>query len=163
MRFLIALLGALFFSQAQAFDVQGSGYIYRAVDGDTYWVSGIEPQVYRQLYSQSRDSDHFNDRYRSVKMRLGAVDTAESVHTNEARNTLRGKSISAHMKRLTEDQQVTFRCWDVGKYGRPICSVSASNIGDIGLYLIQNGFSEYVTHWGRHPYLDAQYRRAGGG
>ena len=107
MRLLIALLGALLFSQAQAFDVQGSGYIYRAVDGDTYWVSGIDPQVYRQLYSQSRDSDHFNDRYRSVKMRLGAVDTAESVHSNEARNTLRGKTISAHMKRLTEDQQVT--------------------------------------------------------
>jgi hypothetical protein len=46
----------------------------------------------------------------------------------------------------------------VGKYGRPICSVSAANIGDIGLYLIQNGFSEYITHWGRHPYMDAYSR-----
>lgn len=162
MRILAALFALLWLSSAQAFDIQGSGYIYRAADGDTYWVSDIQPQAYRQLFSQSRDPDHFNDRYRSVKMRLGATDTAESVHRDEARNTLRGKTISAFMGQLTKNQKVTFRCWDIGDYDRPICSIKAANIGDIGLYLIKNNFSEYVTYWGRHPFLDAEYRQAGG-
>jgi|AntDeeMinimDraft_5_1070356.scaffolds.fasta_scaffold38520_1 endonuclease YncB( thermonuclease family) len=157
---VIWLIAAVFSAEAHAFEIEGSGTVYRAVDGDTYWVSNIEPAVYQALLAESRNRDHFNDRYRSVKIRLGAVDTAESVHADAAKNTLRGQSISEHMKRVSKDQQARFRCWDVGRYGRPICSISLSNIGDIGLYLIRNQFSDYVTHWGSHPFMDGAYRSA---
>lgn len=161
-RFLIFLLAALAATTASAIDVSGTGSVYRAVDGDTFWITGVNRQAYDQLWSASRDPNNFNPKYQSVKIRIGGVDTAESVHTDQSRNSPRGNVISEHMKSVSADQPASFRCWDVGKYGRPICAIQLKNIGDIGLYLIEKDFSTYVTRFGNHPYYDSAYRQAGG-
>lgn len=155
--FAAAIMLMLGTANAHAFDISGTGSIYKASDGDTFWVTGIEEGAYKQLWAYSQDPRHFNHKYRSVKMRIGGVDTAESVHHNKALNTAHGATISDHMKDVATNQSARFRCWTIGKYKRPICAVSLDNIGDIGLYLIRNDFSPYVTRFGRHPYLHNAY------
>ena len=151
---------AIFSLQVYAFDISGTGTVYKAVDGDTFWISGIEDDVYEQLWAYSRDRDNFRHEYRSAKIRIGNVDTPESVHKNSALNTERGMSVSEHMKDIAKGQKASFRCWTIGKYGRPICAVNLDNIGDVGLYLIRNNFSPYITRFGRHPYMHNAYAGA---
>jgi endonuclease YncB( thermonuclease family) len=157
----ILLLAILVFSaSAQAFDISGTGTVWRAVDGDTFWISDVERSTFDQLWQKSQDPDHFNRKYSSIKIRIGGVDTEESTHKDRSKNTDRGRGISEHMKKLSAGQPARFRCWTIGKYGRPICAVNLQDIGDIGRYLITNGLSPYVTVWGAHPYLHEVYRQA---
>jgi endonuclease YncB( thermonuclease family) len=87
MRYVLFALVFLFSGGSQAFDVFGTGTVWRAVDGDTFWITGIAPGTYERLWSQSRNPDHFNRKHFSVKMRIGVVDTAESVHKDKSKNT----------------------------------------------------------------------------
>jgi len=160
MKYVIFSVLFLFSGASQAFDVSGTGVVWRAVDGDTFWISDIEPGTYGLLWSHSRNPDHFNQKHSSIKMRIGGVDRAESNHKDKRKNTAQGRAISDHMKPISAGQAAQFRCWTIGDHGRPICAIELQNIGDIGLYLIKKGLSPYVTYWGRHPYLDDIYRRA---
>lgn len=142
------------------FEIHGEGKIYRVTDGDTLWVTGIEKDVYRALWERSGDDDHFNHKYRSVKMRIGAIDTAESTHKDKRKNTYQGKVSSNYLRSRVEKDSAGFVCWDIGKYNRPICMVNAESIGDIGLHMIENGHSHYDTRFGLHPYLHREYLSA---
>ncbi|WP_318433663.1 hypothetical protein [Photobacterium leiognathi] len=56
---------------------------------------------------------------------------------------------------------MTLRCWDFGRYGRPICSIRTEhNNKDWGLEAIKAGHSDYITKYGKHPFLHSKYRVA---
>lgn len=154
----LALSGSAF--AERQFEIHGEGQIYSVSDGDTMWVTGINQEVYTALWEKSQDEDHFRHKYRSVKMRVGGIDTAESNHLDKSKNTYQGKVSSDHLRSKIEKGKARFVCWDIGKYNRPICMIYAASIGDVGLYMIQNGHSAYETRFGLHPYLHEQYRSA---
>lgn len=142
--------------------IEGEGFVYRVVDGDTYIVNVKEPKVYAALKSSARTSNekkYFDDKYRSFKIRLGNIDTAESKHYDASRNSQKGVETSDYVKKKLNKQNIAFTCWDFGKYGRAICSVRLGGV-DLGLHLIQQGFSSYYTSFGSHPYLDSEYSNA---
>lgn len=141
--------------------VKGTGVVYRVIDGDTYDINVDSQDVYNQLKSNSTGNElrYFKDHYKNFRVRLANTDTAESKHPDAKRNSAEGKTASLFAKQLIEKKRVEFACWDHGRYGRLICSVSV-NGRDVGLTLIENGFSHYVTSWGRHPYMHSSYQSA---
>lgn len=144
-----------------SFMVKGEGTIYRVVDGDTYVLNVNDISVYNALKSQAKKPNElgfFNDKYKSFRVRLGNVDTAESVHPDKSKNSAAGKTASHYVKEKLEGQKVDFSCWQYGIKGRAICSVIL-NGEDFGLHLIKNGYSTYYTKFGKHPYLDKEYRK----
>ena len=153
--------------------IVGTGLIYTVIDGDTVWVNVDDRGVFAKFTQAAKDSDSvyqnkkesaLKTRYRSVKMRLGGINTAESVHRNTSLNSKEGKSASDFLKSKASKRQAKFACWDHGLYGRPICSVEFQDMDnsyvDIGYLMISEGHSNYVTKYGKHPYADADYRRA---
>lgn len=142
--------------------VEGEGFVYRVIDGDTYIVNVKSQSVYNELKSYAKtknERQHFNDKYKAFKIRLGNIDTAESKHVDSSRNSEMGVTTSEYVKKKLNKQMITFSCWDYGKYGRAICSVRLGG-KDLGLHLLKQGFSSYYTVFGAHPYLDAEYSRA---
>lgn len=144
--------------------VSSPGTVYRVIDGDTYIVNMNNPAQYRALY-EAADSDpqrerYFNHQYRSIRVRLANADTPESEHADDRRNSLEGKEISALMTQLLEGQPTKLNCYDWGYYGRAICSLTFYNGVDVAEWLISQGYSPYVTRWGRHRYYDERYRQA---
>lgn len=142
--------------------VQGTGVAYIVIDGDTLIVNADDKKNYNKLKSYSRAPDqlrYFDDRFKSFRIRLAAVDTQESVHKDKSKNSQQGKEASIYLKNKIEKKRIGYTCWDHGKYGRLICSVSYKG-KDIGLDLIENGYSKYISYWGKHPYLDKEYRTA---
>lgn len=138
--------------------VEGTGYVYRVIDGDTYDINIDSNAVYNDLKSKSnkKERKYLKDKYKNFRVRLANTNTAESKHPDASRNTSEGKTASNYVKNLIEGKKVRFVCWDHGKYGRAICSVSYGG-QDVGLNLIQNNYSTYVTRYGKHPYLHNQY------
>jgi len=101
----------------------------------------------------------FNPRTRTFNARIGNINTAESVHPDESRNTAAGEKASAYAKRLIEGRDVKFACWDTGYYLRPICSVWASDqSSDFATAMIEAGYSTYVTKYGNHPFWHDHYQ-----
>lgn len=141
--------------------VEGSGFVYRVIDGDTYDINVNSQEIYNQLKANSKGKElkYFKDKYKNFRIRLANTNTAESKHPDASKNSSEGKNASYYAKNLIEKKKVRFTCWDHGRYGRLICSVSVGG-QDVGLNLIQNGYSHYVTSWGTHPYLDSDYRNA---
>ena len=85
------------------------------------------------------------------------------MHADSNRNSAAGREASKVVKQMMANQPVQFTCYDFGRYGRSICNIGFSHEGrvaDLGEWLIRNGYSRYVTAWGRNPYLDAEYRAA---
>lgn len=144
--------------------ITSAGEVYRVVDGDTFVVNLEDPDAYRALVDAAdghpRRLRYLNNQYQSIRVRLANVDTPESVHTNEARNTEEGRQLSAKVTRMLEGEETQVSCFDWGYFGRAICSIDMPNGGDLGQWLIENGHSDYETRWGRHPYLDSEYRDA---
>ncbi len=141
--------------------VFGTGVVYRVVDGDTMIVTADSRGVYDQLKgaaTKNKEKKHFNDKYGSFKVRIGNINTPESVHRNQAKNTVEGKYASDYVKKNWEKQEVSFVCWDFGHYGRPICSLSSNGI-DLGADLIEKGYSTYEYKWGKHPFLHSMYMK----
>lgn len=169
---LAALFGGLFlfasFDAAafqQGYDtITSTGTVYRVVDADTFVVNLDDTNAYRQLVyvaqGEPRRLDYLNDDYQSIRVRLANVDTAESVHSDDSRNTEQGRQLSKQVAAALEGQATRVTCFDWGDYGRAICSITLPNGSDLGQWLIGNGHSDYVTRWGRHPYLDAEYQAA---
>lgn len=156
---LLLILTASTVSAAVQFDIQGKASVFRAADGDTLILTGVEDRHYWALKKRSGDQRHFWDKYRSVKVRIGNLMVEESSHKDKRRNTAFGRQVAGYVKDLMEGRSVNYRCWDIGDYGRPICSVSFSGT-DLGIHLIERGMGRYGTGYGPHPYLHSQYQRA---
>ncbi len=142
----------------------GTAVVYRVVDGDTFVVNLDDPALF-QRFTSAAGSDrgrlrYLDERFQSIRVRLANVDTPESVHSNKALNTAEGKAISLEVKRMIEGKPVQVLCHDWDRYGRSICSVRLAGNQDLGLWLIQSGYSPYVTRWGKNPYLHTEYSRA---
>jgi endonuclease YncB( thermonuclease family) len=139
----------------------GEAFVYKVIDGDTLYVS-LNKNSYNK-FKEAADTEgkksNLNDKYQSIKFRIGSIDTEESVHRTANKNTVGGKEASKYLAGWAEKQTVKYACYQHGFYGRPICSVSV-NGKDIGETMIANGYSNYVTKYGRHPFLDKEYRKA---
>lgn len=166
-RLLIALAGLLafpFHSHAitPSSPVITQGTVYRVIDGDTYVVNVDDAAFARFQAAAGKDqrrNRYLDPRFNSIRVRLANVDTPESVHANPKMNTQAGRDASAAVKRLIEGKQVEVRCHDWGQYGRSICNVLLGG-SDVGLWLIQQGHSEYVSRWGKNPYMHREYTQA---
>jgi len=143
--------------------VIGTGTVYRVVDGDTYVVNIDDAGVFSRFVNDAtgnRGRQRYLDQaHQSIRVRLANIDTAESVHADTARNNAAGREASDTVKRRLQGQKVKVLCHGWGRYGRSICNVQLNGnaAGDMGLWLIQEGYSQYVTRWGANPYLHQQY------
>ena len=171
MKSILKIVGAITLFAAPllsyAVTIEGNGVVDRVVDGDTLVVRVTHQPTFNQFIAAAQGNDrrmrYLSTRDQTIRVRLGSVDTAESVHVNAARNSAEGQEASRVVKRLMDRQPVSFQCYDFGRYGRSICNIGFSLNGqrtDLGAWLIANGYSQYVTAWGRNPSLDAQYRQA---
>lgn len=141
--------------------IEGTGKVYRVVDGDTIVVNVDSASFSRfvELANTDDKKKHLNHQYKSVKFRIANVNTAESVHKIKSKNTAAGKTASNYLTRLVDKKSVRFKCYDHGDYGRPICVVATGN-KDLSYNIILNGYSEYVTAWGKNPYYHSNYQSA---
>ncbi|KKN85057.1 hypothetical protein LCGC14_0282260 [marine sediment metagenome] len=155
------------YSLSEREPVIAEGTVIRVIDGDTYDIRIDNPSIYEQFKDDAR-GDSRRERYvrqrsQSIRVRLASIDTAESVHVNPERNSVRGKQSSSVVSNMLSNQPVSVKCYDWGRYGRSICNVEFLYQGqptDLGEWLIKNGHSEYVSKWGRNPYKDREYREA---
>ncbi|MBC5851289.1 thermonuclease family protein [Vibrio metschnikovii] len=139
--------------------VYGTGVISYVIDGDTMIVNADKRSDFiklRNAATEKKELDHFYDKYSGFKVRLGNINTPESVHRNKALNTVEGKYASDYVRKNWENKKVKFVCWDFGHYGRPICSLSSNGV-DLGADLIEKGHSTYEYKWGKHPFLHSMY------
>lgn len=145
--------------------VIGTGTVYRVVDGDTYVVNIDDAGVFSRFVDDAagnRGRQRYLDQaHQSIRVRLANIDTAESVHADPARNSAAGRAASDAVKQRLQGHRVKVLCHGWGRYGRSICNVQLNGnaAGDMGLWLIQEGYSQYVTRWGANPYLHQQYMR----
>lgn len=158
-KYLLIFMAVAFIMPSHAFEISGKGQIYYVIDGDTVLMSGVQNDVYRFLKNQSHDKDNFNDRYNSIKIRIGNINTKESKHRDKSRNSKAGEEAGNYLKNLVEKKYFNFYCWDIGDHGRPICSVFNEQI-DIGEHMIKRGYTDYVTYWGKHPKWHKRYSEA---
>lgn len=144
--------------------ITSTGSVHRVIDADTFIINLNGAAAYNQLAEAAQNDPqrlrHFNDTYQSIRVRLANIDTPESVHPDASRNTEEGRLLSQQVKVMLEGQATSVGCWDWGDFGRAICSITLPNGDDLGHWLIENGHSDYVTRWGRHPYLDSEYQAA---
>ena len=175
--FALIILGIVTIKKSLAaeapYDVSGTGTITWVADGDTVRVKVNETEAFAVLYAIASKEERnrqrslqinkrFNTAEQSMLIRISNIDTDESVHPDPSRNTASGIRASDYAKR-TFTGPVTFRCSDIGFYGRPICSVAGANFGDWGIHMIEAGFTDYETRYGRHPFQHQAYLRASSG
>jgi len=169
---IAGLAMVLTFSSADAadFDISGTGTVSWVADGDTMTVTPSLPQLWGQLRSEAvraqqatsrnlRVDDRFNRTHKNFLTRIAVIDTAESNHPDDSRNTPAGDTASRYAKNLMTGKQVEFRCYEIGYYGRPICSLETSDF-DFGRHMIRQDMSTYVTRYGNHPFEHEIYVRA---
>lgn len=142
----------------------GIGVIDKVSDGDTFTVRTEQGEDWRPIKVLAEKKGkgkrlRMNQLDKTFVVRLAGVDTPESVHPNPARNSAEGRAASQYVKKRYDGAIVKFSCWDVGKYGRFICSLE-DKVGDIGLDILAQGHSQYVACWGKHPFLHSQYKKA---
>lgn len=141
--------------------IKGKGILYSVVDGDTVWVKVNKKtfdkfEYFADTYNQKKALRRYNH---TVKMRIGGINTAESVSPIHAKNTTAGKKASNYLKEWAEQGGIThFQCYDIGYFGRPICAVNVNGY-DIGYRMIKNGYSKYFTKYGKSPIYDYEYKR----
>lgn len=152
---LISLLAVAFCVDAKPhYYTVGEGSIYRVIDGDTLIVTGMDEASFLELAPRAKD-DYVNHKYRSIRIRIGGINTAEL-------GTAEGESAKSELKVAAESKKARYGCYDVGKYGRLICHVSfGSDPKDIGAMMIEQGRSRYITRFGAMPVpqLDRLYRQ----
>lgn len=167
------MLATVFIASASAKDnlkwsnkIMGTGVIYQVVDGDTIWINVDNQNTFNRFIELADTSDKkkaLRKNYKSIKIRIANINTAESVHRDKSKNSKAGKNASNYLKSIASKAKAQFICWDHGKYGRPICSVEfKDNTGnvDIAYRMISQGYSDYVTAWGKHPYAHKDYAKA---
>lgn len=96
-------------------------------------------------------------------LRVGYIDTPESVHPDSDRNTPKGTEASDLTKSLLpQGSKIKTEVHDTGIFGRQISSISKNIQGkdiDLGLVLLDQDMSEYYTRYGEHldPNKHEQY------
>lgn len=145
-----------------------SGTIFRVIDGDTFIVNVNGEQNYRHLKAEAQRGNakqikdrlrYFNDTHRAIRVRVDFIDTPESVHLDQKRNTQAGLNASAFLKNIAEKKQVNLTCYGFGRYGRVTCSASLGE-RDIGLIMLREGYATYTRRFRIHPTLDREYLNA---
>jgi endonuclease YncB( thermonuclease family) len=163
---LALILSAFTISVSAVEMASGRGKIVRVYDGDTFMVesdgaafASVKAMAWRLTDGGEYPKLRINPTQKTFVVRLGNVDTPESVHRDKSRNSVEGKMASMFAKENFSGSNVSFACWDVGKYGRFICSIKDDK-QDFGLQLMAAGHTDYVTCWGKHPYLHKEYSKA---
>lgn len=173
--FILAILAALSLLPALAtasegFPVRVTGTVVWVADGDTFRFSVNEVGQYRLLKDAAERADknvgrdlrvdsRFDERNHSFLVRVANIDTAESKHPDNRRNTDAGREAAEYVRRLIQGGEGTVECYTIGYWGRPICSLWTEDL-ELGAHLIEKGYSRYETEFGRHPTMDSDYRRA---
>lgn len=163
---LSVLLPAAVFAD---FPVRSTGVVEWVADGDTFRFKADNSAAFSILRQAAEDKDKATDRDLRVEdrfhsdgsflVRLSNVDTAESKHPDASRNTKAGEEAAAYVKALIEGKNATIECYEVGYWGRAICSLWTDEF-ELGTHLISRHYSDYLTRYGRHPRLDSEYRQA---
>lgn len=114
---------------------KGEYIVKRVVDGDTFVINydGIQRKV-----------------------RLIGIDTAESVHPDESRNTEAGKEVSEYSKKVLENNIVSLE-FDVqkeDKYGRLLAYVYLENGEMYNKLLLKEGKAKLATYPPNVKYVD---------
>lgn len=156
-RILMAIGCCVIFSQVAAAvspeqPVSSSGSVYRVIDGDTFIVNLDDRRSYETLKRYAPSAKYFNDRYQSIRVRLASTDSDEL-------GTVSGDRVAEIVRSRLEREGVMVLCYDYGENHRPICNVGHRG-SDIGLWLIEQGWSNYVTYFGTNPFMHSQYRSA---
>jgi len=155
---------------ASAFEIAGAGQVTYVADGDTFRVEADDSEVWQALRQQAAQEQQKTNRNLNVDqrfdaptnsfvIRVGNIDTAESVHPDASRNSAAGKRASEYAQDLLRNQEVSFICWDIGYYGRVICSVWNEQ-WEFGSHMIARGLSPYITEYGQHPFWHEGYQKA---
>ncbi|QPI17704.1 putative internal virion protein [Alteromonas phage vB_AmeP_R8W] len=99
------------------------------------------------------DGDTF--RTKEDKIRVGYINTPESVHENEKLNTQEGEMASEFAKDIMpEGSQVTTHDYGKDHFGRTVAGVTRNINGvevDYGLVALDQQMSTYYTKYGKHP------------
>jgi len=155
---------------AEDFDLRGQGTIIHVTDGDTFIIKADSARSVSLLRQKAAANEqryqrdlNIDDRFRlqeqTFVVRVGNIDTEESVHVDRSKNTAAGQYASSYAKKLLFQERVNYRCWEIGYYGRAICSIWSSE-WEFGSHMINSGFSTYITKYGRHPFLHQRYLNA---
>lgn len=160
---VLVLTSSAFSIGANAFEIyEGQAKVYRVIDGDTYILNAATHKGYNEVKSLATTKDdykYFRDKYKSFRVRLANTNTAESVHRDKAKNSAKGEKSSGYVKKLITGKRVAYSCWKMGDFNRVICSIRY-NGKDLGIHLIEEGHSPYITYFGKHPYLHSEYKKA---
>lgn len=168
-----ALLAVTVAQSAEAqtnFIGKGAGVVSYVTDGDTMEIIPDDKAIWSELREAAEEAkrryqrpgnlaDIFDVQRKSFRTRIGNINTAESVHPDDWRNTKAGKKASDVARDLVSNKRVAFACWEIGYYLRPICSVWTDEF-EFGMTMIRNGYSTYVTKYGDHPFWHAEYEDA---
>ena len=156
---IILLLTIILFSNFTfASIISGEGKIINVVDGDTFDIQAYRTSdVQSLLNTKYIDKKHVDNNI--FRIRLANINTEESKHVNSNKNTAFGQETSKIVKNTFLNEEVYFRCYDRGYYGRAVCSLN-TNKGDIGYWLISNNYSPYVKNYGQHPEYHSEYLNA---
>jgi endonuclease YncB( thermonuclease family) len=152
------------------FMVESKGVVDYVVDGDTIIVKTNDGDAFSKLKREAARAqrkstrifevnDLFRENENTFTVRIGSINTPESKHPIENRNTPEGIRAAKVATSLLLTQPVIFQCYDIGFYGRPICAVQTDQF-DFGAEMIRRGFSDYANHYGNHPLRHEEYRRA---
>lgn len=97
------------------------------------------------------DGDTITIRYhgKTEKIRMLNVDTPESVHPDQSRNTAMGQKASAYTKKRLTGKKVDleFQTNNRGKYGRLLAYVILDG-RNFNIELVRKGWSPYYTQYG---------------
>lgn len=119
-----------------------TGKVVKVIDGDTAYIalSDTSYTKFRAMADTKQKLRAFKDNNNTVKVRIGGINTPESVHPNKKMNSKAGKLASEWAKDNFHRHPVKLRCWNFGRYGRPICSIRTEHGNkDWGLEAIQSG------------------------
>ncbi|WP_049722715.1 hypothetical protein [Gilvimarinus polysaccharolyticus] len=159
--------GLLLLPTAYGFEVQGEGEVVWVADGDSFYFKPDDTLMWEKLKRRARDKqvetgrwlrvgDRFKYEDKSFLVRVGNVNTAESAPLGQGNSTAAGQLATAFAKQVLMGTRGTLFCWDIGYYGRPICSFWTHD-WEYGQRLIANDHSDYVTKYGRHPRFHKKY------
>lgn len=156
-------------SASDRLPVRTTGVVTWVADGDTFRFKADDPTAFEILLSVAKLRDRQTSRDLKVAdrfwsdgsflVRLANIDTPESKHKDSTRNTQAGRDAAIYVKGMLEGAAATVECYDIGHWGRAICSLWTESF-ELGTHLIERGLSVYETGFGRHPTMDKHYRRA---
>lgn len=127
---------------AEDFDLRGQGTIIYVTDGDTFIIKADSARSVSLLRQKAAADEqryqrdlNIDDRFRlqeqTFVVRVGNIDTEESVHVDRSKNTAAGQYASSYAKKLLFQERVNFRCWEIGYYARGIKYSRRYNLSDV--------------------------------